>query len=290
VPDHRGPALHRAIAGVATVGFAVAVAVLVASQLALLSVLDAARADRAADQIATSRFTADVIGDTVEQAVTPVVGPALARQLAVTTSSDEAVVDVVRDSLVATHRQLVDADADAGTRVDGNAAVDAVVARSILDQAAAAGLDVSALGLDPSQVRTTGLPIVGGVERIVPDDVPALGLRQVAETARILALVAMVVLGAVAVVVHPRPGRGTQQLGVAIVIVCGAWLAAMLVAGWVIELVSNTLFGEMLRTVWDDAVTRMLLLVGAGVLIGLGIAVAGAVLDAAGRRRRRPVR
>ncbi len=35
--------------------------------------------------------------------------------------------------------------------------------------------------------------------------------------------------------------------------------------GWIIGLVANTLFGEMLQTVWNDAIPSMLLLVGAGV-------------------------
>jgi hypothetical protein len=47
------------------------------------------------------------------------------------------------------------------------------------------------------------------------------------------------------------------------------------------------LFGEMLDTVWSDAVPSMLLLVGAGVVIGVGLVVAGIALDGFGRAQRR---
>jgi hypothetical protein len=58
--------------------------------------------------------------------------------------------------------------------------------------------------------------------------------------------------------------------------VCGAWLAGLLIAGWVIGRTTNTLFGEMIETVWSDAVGSMLLLVGAGLVIGVGVWFAGA--------------
>lgn len=286
--QERGSTLQLAIAGLCAAGFTLALAALVTSQLALMSVLDTARAERAADQIATSRFTADVIAQTVERAVTPVVGSAIADQLAVATSNDDRVTDVVRAALVAAHRQVVDPEVGPSQLGDGNAAVDTAIARSILDQAAAAGIDVSALGIDVPNLEALQLDAVaasGGIVRIVPDDVPNLGLRRVAETTRILALLAMFVLGAIAVIVHPRPGRGTRRLGIAIAVVCGAWLVGMLLAGWIIELMSNTLFGEMLQTIWTDAIPTMLLLVGAGVLIGLGIAVAGFAIDGYGRQR-----
>jgi hypothetical protein len=59
------------------------------------------------------------------------------------------------------------------------------------------------------------------------------------------------------------------------------------VTGWIIGLVSDTLFGEMLQTVWNDAVTSMLLLVGAGVVIGAGVVFAGIAFDGWARERER---
>jgi hypothetical protein len=69
------------------------------------------------------------------------------------------------------------------------------------------------------------------------------------------------------------------------VIVCGAWLVGLLVTGWIIGLVADTLFGEMLQTVWNDAVASMLLLVGAGVVIGAGVVFAGIAADGWARDR-----
>ena len=67
--------------------------------------------------------------------------------------------------------------------------------------------------------------------------------------------------------------------------VCGAWLAGLLLTGWIIGLVANTLFGEVLQTVWNDAVPSMLLLVGAGAVIGAGIVFAGIAADGWARER-----
>jgi hypothetical protein len=125
------------------------------------------------------------------------------------------------------------------------------------------------------------------VQSVVPSDVPNLGLRRAAETTRLIALVAMVLLGLVAVFAHPRPGRSLRRLGWSVAIVCGAWLGGLLVVGWIIGRTSKTLFGEMLDTVWSDAVPSMLLLVGAGLIIGVGLWVAGTVFDGFDSQRQR---
>lgn len=280
--------MQLTIAGLCAGGFTLALAALLTSQLALMSVLDTQRAERAAEQIATSRFTADVIEQTVQRAVTPLAGPAIATQLASATGRDQRVTDVVQRALIGAHRQVVDADAGPARTADGNAAVDAAIVQSMVDSAAAAGFDLEALGLGTDALDALQLDAVAsqaGLPQVVPDDVPNLGLRQVAETTRIIALLAMFVFGFIAVIAHPRPGRGARRLGISVAIVCGAWLVGMLVAGWIIDLVANTLFGEMLQTVWTDAVPKMLLLAGAGVVIGAGIAVAGVALDGFDRQR-----
>lgn len=274
------------VSGFFLAGFTIALAALISSQLALMSILDTSRAQRAADQIAGSRFTTEVIEQTVERSFTPLTGPEVARQLAVATSSDPHVSDVVSSSLMGAHRQIV--DADPGPAVDGNVQVRQAVAQSLLDSAAAVGLDPAALGIDVSAIDVSafGDGTTGSQQlSVVPNDVPTLGLHVVAERTRIIAALTLFVFGFVALVAHPRTGRGLRRLGVSIAVVCGAWLAGMLVAGWIIALVSNTLFGEMLQDVWTDAIPSMLLLVGAGLMIGLGMAVAGIALDGFTRQR-----
>jgi len=266
--------------------FAIALGALVSSQLALMSVLDSARAERAADQIATSRFTADVIGQTVERAVTPIAGAEIASQLATATSTDPQVTAVVSSSLMGAHRQIV--DADVGAVPDGNVAVRTAIAQSVLDTATAAGFDPAAAGIDVTSLDQLGLGAAveqAGVPSVVPTDVPNLGLQRVAETTRIIAALALFVFGFVAVIAHPRPARGLRRLGVAAVVISGAWLVGLLVTGWIIDLVANTLFGEMLQTVWKDAVPSMLLLVGGGVVLGAAVIVAGIAADGWAQQR-----
>ena len=284
--DGRGSTAQLAIAGFCIAIFTVSLGALVSSQLALMSVLDQARAERAAEHIATSRFTADVIDQTVERAITPIAGSDIASQLAATTSTDPQVTAVVTSSLMGAHRQVV--DPDVGIVPDGNVAVRAAIAESVLDTAAGAGLDSASAGLDVTSLDQLGLDAAverAGLPSVVPADVPALGLRQVAETTRVVAALALFVFGFVAVIAHPRPGRGLRRLGVAALVVCGAWLVGLLVTGWLIGLTAETLFGEMLQTVWTDAVPSMLLLVGAGVVLGTGVVFAGIAADGWARAR-----
>ncbi len=274
-----GRRAQLAIAGLCAAGFTIALAALITSQLALMSVLDATRAERAADQIAESRFTADIVEQTVQQAIEPVAGADVAAQLATATSNDPMVQSVVATALVSAHRQVVDSDVSAADRADGNAAVDTAIAQAAADAATEAGIDVGSIDAGDGTLGGIGLDTVAaqaGLPSVVPDDLPALGLRQVAETTRIIALLVMFALGFIAVVVHPEPARSLRSLGAAIAVVCGAWLAGLLVAGWVIGRTTNTLFGEMIETVWSDAVGSMLLLVGAGLVIGVGVWFAGA--------------
>jgi hypothetical protein len=286
--DGRTSRAQLALSGFCVAMFTIALGALVSSQLSLMSVLDPARAQRAADQIATSRFTANVIEQTVERAVTPVAGNDIAARLAAVTSTDPQVTGVVSSSLIGAHRQIVDPDAPSAP--DGNVAVRRAIAQSVLDSATAAGFDPVAAGIDPNDLDALQLDAAAeqaGLPSVVPNNVPQLGLRQVADTTRVIAAVVLLVFGVVAVLAHPRSGRGLRRLGVATVVVCGAWLVGLLVTGWIIDLVANTLFGEMLQTVWNDAVPSMLLLVGAGVVIGAGVVFAGIAFDGWARERER---
>jgi hypothetical protein len=282
----RGSSAQLALAGFCTAMFTIALAALVSAQLSSMSVLDPVRAQRAAEQIATSRFTADVIEQTVERAVSPVAGTELATQLATATANDPRVTDVIASALLDAHAIVVDPDAT--TTRDGNAAVRTAIAESVLDEARAAGIDPAAFGidvaaLDPDQLATVAEQ--AGLPSVVPEDVPNLGLQRVADVTLVIAAIAMVVFGLVAILAHPRSGHGLRRLGVAAMIVCGAWLVGLVVTGWIIDLVSGTLFGEMLQTVWKDAVPSMLLLVGAGVVIGAGVVVGGVAYDGWSRGR-----
>jgi hypothetical protein len=285
----RGTGAQLAVASFCIALFGIALAALVSSQLSLMSVLDAAQAQQAADQIATSRFTADVIEQTVERAVAPIAGPDIAAQLATATSTDAQVTNVISSSLMGAHAAIV--DPDIASAPDGNVAVRTAIAQSMIDSATAAGFDPATIGIDVTNLDALQLDAVAeqaGLPSVVPTSVPTLGLQQVAETTRIIAAIALFVFGFIAVFAHPRPGRGLRRLGVAALIVCGAWLVGLLVTGWIIGLVANTLFGEMLQAVWSDAVPSMLLLVGAGVTIGAGVVFAGIAADgwAAERSRR----
>lgn len=289
--ERRGSGAQLAIAGACVALFTIALAALVSSQLSLMSVLDPIRAEAAAEQIATSRFTADVIDQTVQQAVTPVAGAEIASQLATATSTDPAVTGVISSSLMAAHRTVVDPDANSAP--DGNVAVRTAIGQSVLDTATAAGLDPAVVGIDVAALDALDtLDLEAAAERaglpsVVPTSVPTLGLEQVAQTTRIIAAIALFVFGFAAVVVHPRPGRGLRRLGIAALAVCGAWLAGLLVTGWIIGSIADTLFGEMLQTVWSDAVPSMLLLVGAGAVIGAGVVFAGVAADGWAQERAR---
>jgi hypothetical protein len=262
----------------------------VSSQLAIMSVLDAARAERAATQIAESRFTADVIEQTVQRAVEPVAGEAVAAELATAASTDPRVTTAVSDALLAAHGGLVDPDLPSPS--DGNIVVDRAIVGSVIDNAARAGIDLDAVGIGNvtlgdatlGGMRLDTIAEQAGLPSVVPSDVPDLGLRRVAETTRVVALIALLAFALLAVFAHPRPGRSVRRLGWSAVVVCGAWLGGLLVAGWAIGRTTNTLFGEMIDTVWSDAVSSMVLLVGAGMLIGAGLWVAGTVVDGATRR------
>lgn len=290
-----GPRRRRArllVAGFCAATFALSLVALVAAQLALMSVLDSDRAEHAAEQIAASRFTAELIEGTVTNAIAPTVGDDIARQAADAASDDQRVVDVVAGVLVAAHRQVVEPDAPSETP-NGNLLVGSAIVTSLLNEAAAAGVDPMSLGL--GELSTDGetvldpTDIARGMElpEVVPDDLPRLGLLEVAQTTRTIALVSLVVFAIAAVLIHPRPGRSTRDLGITVAIVTGGWLVALLVVGWVIDLVSNTLFGEMIDAVWSDAVPSMLLLVIAGVVIGAGVVLGGLALDGYHERVRR---
>lgn len=279
--------LPEVVSGLAVSAFAIAVAALVSSQLMLMSVLDTERAERAADQIATSRFVDDVVAQTVGRAITPFAGAELADQLAVAAAGDPRVEQTVRAALVDAHRQVV--DPNAGPAPDGNARVNAAIVESVADAATAVGVDMQAVGLAGSALDELDLVAVAeraGLPSVVPDDVPALGLERVAETTRIVALLAMFVMGFVAVIAHPRPGRGLARIGAVIAVVSGAWLAGLLAGGWLIGLVAETLFGEMLDDVWREAVPSMLLLTLGAAVIGVGLWFGGMALDGFAQSRR----
>jgi hypothetical protein len=270
-----GSSGRRWAAGVFAALAAVAMAVLLSSQLSLMSVLDAERADDAARTVAESRFTGELIEQTVRSAVAPVLDDSTATFVATATSNDQRVREVVRISLVSAHHQVVDPSADDPSGAVTDDSVRNAISDALLAAGAEAGVDVTTV---TDRVEAPG---------VVPDQLPAFGLRPLAETARASAAIVVVVAALLAVAIHPRPGRALAGLGWKFGIVLGAWFVALLVIGWVIGMIAETLFGELLDAVWSDAVPAMLLLCGAGLLLCLALWFGGIALDGLVTRRPR---
>jgi hypothetical protein len=266
---------RRWVAALFAVLAAAAMAVLVSSQLSLMSVLDAERADDAARDVAESRFTGELIEQAVRSAVAPVLDDSTATLVATATSEDQHVRDIVRVSLVSAHHQVVDPD----SAPPDDAVTDGSVRTAIADALVAAGVRA---GVD---VRSVADQVAA--PSVVPDRLPEFGLRPFAENTRTIAAIAAIVAGIAAVVIHPRPGRGLAGLGWKFGIVFGVWFITLLVIGWVIDSIDETLFGELMQTVWSDAVPAMLLLCGAGLLLCAGLWFGGVALDGFVTRRPR---
>jgi hypothetical protein len=270
--DDPGSRTRRLLAGFAAAVFVVAFAAMLAAQLSLMSLLDTDRAADAADEVASSAFVSGLIDDAVRSAVTPIAGPDIARQVGITAGNDPRVRDVVRSTLVSAHRQVVDPTASRGP-ADGT--VNVVVADVLDDLGERAGVDLSGLGpqLDVPDAR--------------PERLPDVGLRSIASVTRLIGAIVAVLAALAAVVVHPRPARGVSGLGARAAFVCGGWLVALIVVGWAIGRVAETLFGELLDALWSSAVPAMLGVVGAGVLLGVGTWLGGRALDGLLMERRR---
>jgi hypothetical protein len=274
---------RRIASGLFAVGCTLAVAVMLSAQLGLMSVLDTAKADEAAREVAESRFTASLVAGAVERAVEPILDEPAASQIATLTSADPRVQDVIRRSLILAHRQLVTptsaldsiggepSSGSSGTVVepDLGAAIEEVLA----EIGARSGVDLSS--------------VIGQVEppTVVPDDLPEVDLRTIAERTRIFAAATAALLGIAAVVVHPRPGRALSGLGWKIGVVVGVWLLGLLLGGWLIGLVGETLFGEMLASVWATAVPAMIAVLVAVLVLCVGLWFAGVAVDGFTRSR-----
>jgi len=252
--------------------FAGALALALAAQLALMSVLDEARADEAARTVAESEFAAGLVDDAVRQAVAPTVGDQLADQIAQEASTDPRVAEVLRLGLLDAHHAIVDPDAVTST---GNDDVEAVLDQLIGEAEARTGVDLAAVR---SQLR---------VPSIDPRFAPDAGALPIAERVRAIAALVALVAALLAIVLHPRPGKALSGIGVVAAIVCGAWAVGLLVAGWLTSIVDDTLFGRLVRAMWTSSSPAMLLLVGAGAAIGVGLWFGGIAVDGFMRPRRR---
>ena len=272
--DERASRTRRRLAGLASSVFIAAFTALLAAQLSLMSLLDTDRAEEAAQDVASSAFVAGLIDDAVRNAVTPIAGPDVAADVAGAASTDPRVRDVVRSSLVSAHRQVVDPSAPRGTT---SADVNLVVGQVLDDVGQRTGVDLG--GLAP-QLQ---------VPAARPERTPDVGLRSVAAATRLIGAVVAVLATLTTVVVHPRPARGLSGLGARAVFVCGGWAVAILVVGWSIDRVAETMFGELLDTLWSSAAPAMLGVVVAGVLLGAGTWLGGRALDGLLVERRRVV-
>ncbi len=245
--------------------FVVAFAVLIGAQLALMSILDVQRAEEAARTVSESDFAAEVVGDAVLDAVVPLAGQEVGTQLAQQASADPRVATVLRRGLLDAHRAIVEPDAVVST---GSPEVQQVLDEVLAEAEAQAGVDLAGV-----QQRLD-------VPEIDPRYVPDAGAKPIAENVRdIAALVALAAAGIV-LVVTPRRGRALAGLGFRAAIVCGAWAVALLLIGWLIGSTADTLYGELVAALWDATWPSMLLLVGAGVVLGVGFGVGGLSIDA----------
>lgn len=270
--DAQGSRTRRRLALLSSSVFTVAFAAMLAAQLSLMSVLDTDRAEQVADDVASSAFVTGLVDDAVRNAVSPIAGPEVARQVGLTASTDPRVRDVVRASLVGAHRQVVDPSAPRGPDASD---VNTVVADVLGELGAASGVDLA--GLAP-QLE---------VPSARPAQLPDVGLRSMATLTRAIAAVVAVVAAVVTIVVHPRPALGLAGLGARATVVCGVWTVAMLVIGWVIGQVADTLFGELLQAVWSNAAPTMLAVVVGGLLVASGVWLGGRAIDGlAGSRSR----
>ncbi len=259
-----GSRTRRRLALLASSVFAAAFAAMLAAQLSLMSFLDTARAESVADEVAASAFVTGLVDDAVRNAVAPVAGDEVAREVAAAASSDPRVRGVVRSALVSGHRQLVDPSAPRGT---SPRQVDAVVSDVVGDLSAQFGVDLSGAA---EQVR---------VPDARPAQVPDVGLRDLALITRAVAALLAVVAAGACVALHPRPALGLAAIGARAAIVCGTWGVTLLVVGWVVGRVADTLFGELIEAIWSSAAPAVLGVVGAGVLLGVGTWLGGRAID-----------
>lgn len=254
--------------------FVAALAAVIGAQLALMSVLDDARAEDAARSVAESEFAADRVDDAVREAVAPAVGDELAAEIAQQASTDPRVAEVLRLGLLDAHRSVVDPDAPPATGSDE--------VRAVLDQLIGEAEAQTGLELDDVRRELT-------VPSIDPRFAPDAGARPLVE--RVRAMVALLALAAalLAVVVHPRPGKSLSRIGIGTAIVCGVWALVLLAVGWSTGSLTGTLFGRLLRSMWTASSAPMLLMVGAGAVMGTALWFGGIALDGfarPGRRRR----
>lgn len=268
--------LRRRWAGVASGVFAASFAAVLAAQLSLMSLLDTDRAAAVADEVAGSAFVTALVDDAIRNAVAPVVGDEVAVQVAATASTDPRVRGVVRAALVSGHRQIVDPSAPRGTTT---VEVDTVVTDVVAELGDDLGVDLAVVG---EQLR---------VPETRPERLPAVGLRDLAATTRLVAAIVAAVAAMACIAVHPRPALGAAAIGARAAIVSAVWTVGLLVAGWVIGRVSGTLFGELLEAIWSSAAPAVIGVAVSGVLLGVGTWLGGRAVDGLvdGRRARRRV-
>lgn len=263
-PPDPSRARRRIAAGAVAVTTAAFTMVLVA-QLALMSILDTARADRAATDVAASRFTTDLIDRTVRTAVGGFVDPTITDRLAAAATSDPDVRAVVRSSLITSHRQLVDPDDPIAAAADrgADARVDAVIADVLERVGTESGVDLSTLA---PRLATS---------EVAPAELPAVGLGPIATRTRRWAGLVALVAATTALAIAPSRGRTTASIGRNVTVIAGVWTIALFGVGRLLDLLGTTLLGEVLVAVWSNAVPAMAALTIAVTVLGVGTWFAG---------------
>jgi len=255
---------RTAAMGVVGLVFVVAFAVLIGAQLALMSFLDEARAEEAARSVAESQFAAALVEQAVRDAAVPLAGEQVGTEIARQASTNPRVAEALRRGLVDAHRAIVEPDA-----LD---LIDSADVESVLDSAIDAAETEVGVNLD-------GLRQQLDVPQIGPRYLPDAGAGPIVETVRTVAALVTLAAAAIVLIVHPRRGRALAGLGIRAAVVCGAWAVVLLVVGWALGRVADTLFGQLVDQLWREAAPYMLLLLGAGVVLGAGLGFGGMSID-----------
>jgi hypothetical protein len=264
---------RRWSASLLSTAFGAAFAAMLVAQLALMSVLSSERAEQAALVVSESRLTENLIEQTVRRAVGPLLTPELTAEVAIVASTDPSVREIVRSSLVSAHRQVVDPGQIAGTlpdgtvQPDGNRQVGSAIATVLTQAGNRSGVDLSGVA---EQLDTPS---------VIPREFPEIGLGRVAERTRAIAAMIAVAMAGAALAISSRRGRTLSALGWRAGLICGIWAIALLAVGWVIGLIAETLFGELLTTIWAASVPAMIALLAAFALLSVGTWMGGLAVD-----------
>lgn len=264
----------RVLASVGLVVFSVAFTAALGAQVALVSVLDPARADAAAAQVADSEVATVLVERAVRSALDPNLDPGTVDAVVAATVGDQMVREVVRSALNDAHRQLIAASDPASG--DANEQVGAAIDETILRIGRDNGIDLTGV------LATTPAPSV------VPVSIPDLNLRRLAETVRVAAAIVAGLAAVVVIAAHPRRGLGIAALGVRAGVATAIWLAGVAIAGWLLGQFGGSLLGDVLVRMWSASTAGVMAVLLAVAVLCFGVWLGGRAIDGLTGARRGP--